>query len=589
MVHGHAAPAPREDETARSRHHRRLFSLPTPPTQPSADNDDDDGYPAATAAVAAAAAATAAAVAAAAASTPTTSIDGSNEDSDSSHLLITVNVGGFRQRLSPGTLLRFPETRLGRILSCRSESAILQLCDDYVRDSREFYFDRHPGLFRHVLDFYRTGRLRALQQELCVFSLSQEIEYWGLPDLLQVASSSYCCSHHYLERLECLAAGAQAGRSGRRCLRKNNDDDDDDEEEDDDDDDEDDDDDDDDGSDNSGDEDGDARGDGSGGGGEDDEATDANYRCCAGRRRRMWAMLENPGYSRLAKVYTGVSIAVLLVSIISMCVHSMGDERAGAAEDPALPVVEDPVLAVVEDVCVAWFTLELAARMIAAPDLKKFFSRPLNSIDLVSVTPFYATLLLSGVELGNVGRVVQILRLMRVLRILKLARHSTGLRSLGQTLTHSYHEVGMLLLFLSVGISIFSVLIYSAERDEEEGGLASIPLCWWWATISMTTVGYGDTYPVTAAGKAIATACIICGILVVSLPITIIFNKFAMYYRRQSKQLRRAAAKYAAVAKRAEKEDCPSIRSRSPSLDVIPRKAASAQGESLLANDKSSM
>ncbi|CAM9711018.1 unnamed protein product [Lampetra planeri] len=476
-------------------------------------------------------------------STPTTSIDGSNEDSDSSHLLITVNVGGFRQRLSPGTLLRFPETRLGRILSCRSESAILQLCDDYVRDSREFYFDRHPGLFRHVLDFYRTGRLRALQQELCVFSLSQEIEYWGLPDLLQVASSSYCCSHHYLERLD----------------------------------------------DNSGDEDGDARGDGSGGGGEDDEATDANYRCCAGRRRRMWAMLENPGYSRLAKVYTGVSIAVLLVSIISMCVHSMGDERAGAAEDPALPVVEDPVLAVVEDVCVAWFTLELAARMIAAPDLKKFFSRPLNSIDLVSVTPFYATLLLSGVELGNVGRVVQILRLMRVLRILKLARHSTGLRSLGQTLTHSYHEVGMLLLFLSVGISIFSVLIYSAERDEEEGGLASIPLCWWWATISMTTVGYGDTYPVTAAGKAIATACIICGILVVSLPITIIFNKFAMYYRRQSKQLRRAAAKYAAVAKRAEKEDCPSIRSRSPSLDVIPRKAASAQGESLLANDKSSM
>lgn len=136
-------------------------------------------------------------------------------------------------------------------------------------------------------------------------------------------------------------------------------------------------------------------------------------------------------------------------------------------------------------------------------------------------------------DIENMGKVVQILRLMRIFRILKLARHSVGLRSLGATLRHSYHEVGLLLLFLSVGISIFSVLIYSVEKDELASSLTSIPICWWWATISMTTVGYGDTHPVTLAGKIIASTCIICGILVVALPITIIFNKFSKYYQKQ--------------------------------------------------------
>ncbi|XP_029773816.1 potassium voltage-gated channel subfamily S member 1 [Suricata suricatta] len=163
-------------------------------------------------------------------------------------------------------------------------------------------------------------------------------------------------------------------------------------------------------------------------------------------------------------------------------------------------------------------------------------------VNIVSVLPFYLTLLAGvalgdqggagGEDLGDLGKVVQVFRLMRIFRVLKLARHSTGLRSLGATLKHSYREVGILLLYLAVGVSVFSGVAYTAEK-EEDVGFDTIPACWWWGTVSMTTVGYGDVVPVTVAGKLAASGCILGGILVVALPITIIFNKFSHFYRRQ--------------------------------------------------------
>nr|XP_020445001.1 potassium voltage-gated channel subfamily G member 4-like [Monopterus albus] len=207
---------------------------------------------------------------------------------------------------------------------------------------------------------------------------------------------------------------------------------------------------------------------------------------------------------------------------------------------------------VVESICVAWFTLEFALRFFNAQSKLAFARGPLNIIDAIAILPYYVSLVVNvrdetqeevimGAGRGYLDKLSLILRLLRALRILyvmRLARHSLGLQTLGLTMQRSIREFGLLLLFVCVAVTLFSPLVHLAESElapfaatHPHHSFSSIPASYWWAIISMTTVGYGDMVPRSIPGQVVALTSILSGILIMAFPATSIFHTFSRSYQ----------------------------------------------------------
>ncbi|TNM99390.1 hypothetical protein fugu_012423 [Takifugu bimaculatus] len=245
---------------------------------------------------------------------------------------------------------------------------------------------------------------------------------------------------------------------------------------------------------------------------------------------RVRLTFEEPTSSLAAQILASVSVLFVVISMVMLCASTLPDWKTAETLDQHR---------IIETVCISWFTAECIFRFLVSRDKCEFVRRPLNIIDLLAITPYYVSVTVTSLtgensQLQRAGVTLRVLRIMRIFWVIKLARHFLGLQTLGLTLRRCYREMMMLLVFICVAMAIFSALAQLLEHglDLEAGNqdYASIPAACWWVIISMTTVGYGDMYPVTVAGRVLGGLCVVSGIVLLALPITFIYHSFVQCY-----------------------------------------------------------
>lgn len=190
-------------------------------------------------------------------------------------------------------------------------------------------------------------------------------------------------------------------------------------------------------------------------------------------------------------------------------------------------------LNVLDIICLVFFTTEYIICIVFAPRKLKFITSVVGVIDVLAILPDYVEMIVYAADPelvfdSTAVNLLAFLKIFRVLRIFRLIRHVPGLWILVYTLKASVGELVLLVCFMILGILIFSSLIYFVEEREQ---FESIPDGFWWALITMTTVGYGDMYPVTPLGKIVGSLCALTGLLMVGFSVPALVNNFVLYYK----------------------------------------------------------
>lgn len=168
------------------------------------------------------------------------------------------------------------------------------------------------------------------------------------------------------------------------------------------------------------------------------------------------------------------------------------------------------------------FSLEYLARLWVVEGSRfKYLFKFINIIDLLVIVSLFSPVI--GVE----SAVLRIVRLFRIFMLLKLSRYSMALHELYGVLKYKKHEL-ILSLFIAFAVLLFSSTgMYFFEAEHQPDKFGSIPRSLWWSIATLTTVGYGDVYPITVLGKIFAGFTAVAGIGLFALPAGIISSAFS--------------------------------------------------------------
>jgi voltage-gated potassium channel len=182
---------------------------------------------------------------------------------------------------------------------------------------------------------------------------------------------------------------------------------------------------------------------------------------------------------------------------------------------PDLSETTIAILDLFEIVTVIIFTLEYLLRVFVARIKTHFIFSFFGIIDILSILPFYLAI---GMDL----RSLRAFRILRLVKILKLARYSSALRRFRLALTKAKEELILFSMLTLITLYMAGVGIYYFENSAQPEYFQSIFHSLWWAVTTLTTVGYGDMYPITMGGKIFTFIVLFIGLGVVAIPAGIV-------------------------------------------------------------------
>lgn len=216
-----------------------------------------------------------------------------------------------------------------------------------------------------------------------------------------------------------------------------------------------------------------------------------------------------------ARLEIAVSVAVFVsIAIMALETFSLPQDWAHAL------FVADIILSLL-------FVLEYVLRIVTAEHKRRYMTSFYGIIDLVALLPI---LIHAAASL----RVLRLLRVLRVLRLLKVTRYTNALEHYRQALKSIVAETTLFASVASVFIIAFAFLIYEVEHEAQPELYSNIFDSVWWAVISLTSVGYGDVYPVTIAGRMLTLAMVLTGMGIVAVPTALLASALSRAHTHES-------------------------------------------------------
>lgn len=205
---------------------------------------------------------------------------------------------------------------------------------------------------------------------------------------------------------------------------------------------------------------------------------------------------------------------LIIVSIVNFTILTL----------PNLSIKTQEIINGLEVFCVTVFTIEYLLRIYAAKSRVRFFFSFFGLVDLIAILPFY---LAFGMDLKS----LRAIRLFRILRLFKFLRYGNTLEKMKKSFNIIKRELFIFTLATLMLIYFSSIGIYYFENEAQPKVFTSLFDAMWWSVATLTTVGYGDVYPITNGGKIFASVIVFIGLGLVAIPTGLIASSLTKAFQ----------------------------------------------------------